>query len=766
MTAAALVSPSAGETAPAARLSGPVFALLAAAFLASGAAALVYQVAWQRILALQSGVGIYSVAAIVAAFMLGLGAGSLGGGLLSVRLSAPAALIAFACVELGIGVLGALSCWLYYDVLYVHAAWLYTPIWRAALVHLAVLLPPTFLMGMSLPLLARATVADARTAGRTLGLLYGINLLGAALGALLAPWLLIRFYGIQGATFAAAAANLFAGAVGLAAGARRSRGEAASTAGQTAPTAGRTAAASSARGDGRALRWWVLLYALSGFCALSLEVLWFRLLDVAVKSSAFTFGTLLFVYLLGSGLGCLTAAARTDRVERPLPTFLALQCALIAYAGVAVLLLAWLPPGTPLLRWYEEYWAGNVRFRFELGYWSGILRLYGVLPLVLFGPPTFLMGASFPLLQRAVQDDPATAGRKVGLLQAANIAGCVAGSLVVGLLALASVGTTGTLRVLMACGVVFAVIGMGTGSRPLFTALAAILVTAAVAVPGQGHLWMRLHGRPETAGVVSEDATGVAAIADMPNGAHGVFVNGKTHSAIPYGGMHTRLGAAPAIVHPAPQDVAIVGLGSGDTAWAAGCRPETRTVTVFEVSGGQPRLLAEFAADRHYPPLMALLADPRLQVVIEDGRRALHSGLARYDVIEADALWPTVAYAGNLYSVEFFEMCARRLKPGGVLCTWSPTPRVYSSFVSAMPHVIGLGDHEILLGSNEPLEVDRRAWAARLQSAPVRAYLGGDGLASTEWILERLRPLHRSGRRQAEGDRNRDLFPRDEFSSP
>ena len=113
----------------------------------------------------------------------------------------------FALVGFGIGAFGAISGWLYYDVLFVRASWLYTPVWRAALVHLAVLLPPTFLMGMSLPLLARATVVDTRSAGRTLGLLYGINLLGAALGALLAPWWFIRFYGIRGATFAAAALN-------------------------------------------------------------------------------------------------------------------------------------------------------------------------------------------------------------------------------------------------------------------------------------------------------------------------------------------------------------------------------------------------------------------------------------------------------------------------------------------------------------------------------------------------------------------------------
>lgn len=731
-------------------------AWLAAAFVASGAAALVYQVAWQRILALQSGVGIYSVAAIVSAFLLGLGAGSHGGGVVSGRLSRRGARRAFALVELAVGIFGAASTWIYYDVLYARVPWLYAPVSRAALVHFAVLLPPTFLMGMSLPLLARATMAEPRTAGRTLGLLYGVNLVGAAAGALLASWVLIRYFGIRGATFAAAGANVFAALAGNIAGWRAPAFETDSDRPEV-PALGRA---------GPTLRSWTALYALSGFVALSLEIVWFRILDVGLKSNAFTFGTVLSAYLLGCAAGCLAAARRADAVARPLEAFLVLQCALVAYAGAGVVLLGWLPDGTPLLGWFEAYWRGELAVRFGLKDWPGMLRLYGLLPLALFGPPTFLMGASFPLLQRAVQDDPATAGRKVGSLQAANIAGCVAGSLLVGLVSLGAIGTTGTMRLLLGCGAVFAAIGARTAWPRLFFVAGAALLALALAVPGQGRLWMRLHGRPETAGVVAEDATGVAALIALPDGERGVFVNGKHHSSIPFGGMHTRLGAAPAIIHPAPRDVAIVGLGSGDTAWAAGCRAETRSLTVFEISGGQPRLLREFAAGGGYPTLSSFLADPRLRIVIEDGRRAIQSAAARYDVIEADALWPSVAYSGNLYSVEFFAMCALRLAPGGVLCTWAPTPRVYASFVTALPYVIGLGDQELLVGSNEPLPIDREAWRARLADPAVRAYLGEPGAASTQWVLDRLRPWHRAGRRQPERERNRDLFPRDEFATP
>src|SRR5687767_8304170 len=146
-------------------------------FFFSGAAALVYQVSWQRILALQSGVGIYSIAMIVGAFMAGLGAGSHLGGVFSGRVSPRRALRVFLGIEVGIAAFGAASCWLYYDFLYTRHAPLYGDPWRAALLHFGGLLLPTLLMGMSLPFLVRAVVVEAQGASRLVGYLYGVNVL-------------------------------------------------------------------------------------------------------------------------------------------------------------------------------------------------------------------------------------------------------------------------------------------------------------------------------------------------------------------------------------------------------------------------------------------------------------------------------------------------------------------------------------------------------------------------------------------------------------
>jgi hypothetical protein len=731
-------------------------ALAGAAFLASGAAALIYQVSWQRILALQSGVGLYSIAVIVASFMAGLGGGSLLGARLSVRLTPRRALRAFALVELGLGLFGAASCWIYYDWLYLRASWLYHPLWRATVLHVLGLLVPTTLMGMSLPFLVRAVVDRVDVAGRTIGLLYGLKVLGAAGGALATPWLLVPRGGLTGATWVAAAANLLA-----------SVAAALAVRGAEFTDTNENAMPGLSPGSSGSLRPWLMLYALSGFCALGLEMVWFRLVEVATKSTAFTFGTVLSVYLSGWALGSLIAAPFAPRLKHPLRAFLTCQCALIAYSAAAVVLLARLPPDTPFYGWFVRYWRSPIPAGLGRDWNASMVRLYVLLPAALFGPATLLMGASYPILQRAVQDDPRTSGRKAGSLQAANIAGSIAGSLIVGLLLLDLLGSPGTLRVLLGVGIVFATMGAARGGSRAFMAWALVLVGLAAALPTRAQLWLRLHGNASPGGLAGEDATGVVAL--LPEGPPQwrVFVGGRSHSWLPFGGTHTRLGAMPSIVHPIPTEIAVVGLGSGDTAWGAACRPETRQVTVFEIAGPQPRLLRTLAASPgdggSLDDLRGLLADPRVRIELADGRNALEHGAARYDVIEADALPQDVAYSGTLYSLEFFRLCGRRLKSGGLMCSWTPTPRVEATFRQAFPHVLRF-EGGIFIGSNERIPIDRDAWTARLGSKGVTGYLG-EGVARL--VLRKLRTGERLAPVvPADADLNHDLFPRDEFLVP
>lgn len=724
------------------------------AFFLSGAAALVYQVSWQRILALHSGVGIYSVAMIVAAFMAGLCAGSYVGGVLSARVRTHrGALRVFAILELGIGLFGAASCRLYYDWLYPLAPRLYGGPWGAALAHFLALIVPTGLMGMSLPFLARGAVRDGPTAGRLLGHLYGLNVLGAGVGALLTPWYLIRLYGVRGAVVGAAASNVTAALLVLAA-VYFTREESWGTPGTGASPEGGQARPPEVS----PFPVWLALYALSGFCALSLEIVWFRVVDVAVKSTAFTFGTVLFVYLLCSAAGSLVGSRLVERLSRPLPAFLLCQCALLAYSGASLLLLAALPPSTPFYDSFVAYWGdGNPYLPGKSAGVLMLLRLYVALPLFLYGPPTALMGLSFPILQRAVQEDVRTSGLKVGLLQASNIAGCVAGSLLVGLLSFSWLGTMGTVRVLLGCGLFFAAIGVRCGRPRTFGAMAATLGALMLTLPGSEALWVRLHGSKGGA-LVDEDATAVVALTSRSPGHWRVWTNGHSHSFLPYGGVHTQLGALPALVHPHPQDVAIIGLGSGDTAWASGCRGDASRITVFEIAAPQSRVLRRLtAADSEVLELPRLLEDPRVELRVADGRNALLRDDVRYDVIEMDALWPFYSGSGNLYSVEFFRLAAQRLKPHGVMCCWSPTSRASSTFRSVFPHV--LESRHFLIGSNEPLRTrDVGEWLMRLEEA--RSYLGDERASEVEHSIKELKRVGAPGEDE---EINSDLFPRDEF---
>ncbi len=730
-------------------------ALPAAVFL-SGAAALIYQVCWQRILALHTGIGLFSVALIVGAFMAGLGLGSLIGGGLSERFERRQALLAFAALELLIGLFGALSVRIYYDWLYLGHAALYGQSWRAVLLHFAALLPPTLLMGMSLPFLTRATVRSADTAARAVAWVYGINVLGAAFGSVAAPWWLIRSHGMRTAVAVAAVANLLAAAAALAAARAPARSRAVET---TAPLVSGT-------------RWpplhWMALYALSGFVALSLEMVWFRVLDIAVRATAFTFGTLLAIYLLGNAAGALGARFMKAGGHGPLARFIACQCALLALSALALAALVYAPVHWPLVSWLADIWDGSRSFNLG-GAWDGgsVFRLYVLLPALLFGLPTILMGVSMATLQTAVHDDPRTSGFKVGWLQAANIAGCVAGALFAGIVLLNSLGTTGTLRVLVACAFVFLAFGFRLlpAARRSFAAWAAVIAAVLMVLPGQDRFWLRFHGEMPGRSLVEEDATGVVALTPGRHDTWAMWVSGKHFSTLPYGGTHTLLGALPSMMHARPERIALIGLGSGDTAWASGSRSNvTREIRVFEISAPQKAILDRLRAQRLAPrALEQFLADPRVSLRVADGRNAIEQSNELYDVIEMDPLRPSNAYSGNLYSREFFALCARKLRPGGFMCTWAPSPRVRATFRSVFPYVVDFQNSTILVGSLDPFPLDVAAWQARLLEGGVSGYFGEQRTAEVRAALATAQVVPFQG--AAAREINVDLFPRDEFNT-
>jgi spermidine synthase len=730
----------------------------------SGASALVYQVAWQRLLALSSGVAVYSVAAITAAFMAGLCAGSYLGGIWSRHLSQKQAARAFAVLEFGLALFALISVPLYYDVLYRQMGWLYETPAGSFGAHFLSLLVPTTLMGMSLPLLVRGLALASTEAPRMIGILYAANTLGAAAGAFLTPWVLLRFLGVDGAVLVGAFGSALAavGAWYVSVAIREVGGEAAAPAEQ--PEGGPIDSAwRAATGETAApFAWWATLYAISGFVSLSLEIVWFRVLDVVAKGAAFTFGTLLGIYLLGLASGAFAGSVHARRIRRPLRAFVACQGLMLAVTLLAHLLLVRLPPTFPVISWIIHYGTGDVGVRMEPFSFGAFGVMYLALPMALFGPATFLMGFGFPILQRAVHRGAQASGRTVGFLQAANIAGCTLGSLVTGLILLDAVGTSGTFRFLAAVGALVTAAGAWMARERRLYGLAGGLVVLAVLFPQNDELWLRLIGNAERAtSFVEEDAASVTAFTRRDPSTLTLWINGRTNSWVPFGSVHTVLGALPSVVHKAPRDVAIIGLGSGDTAWAAGVREETQAVTVFEIATSQPRLLARVQELPHLADLRSFLADPRVKIVKDDGRRRLGRDGLKYDVIEADAIHPDSGLSGYLYSVEFYELVARSLKPGGVMCAWAPTARARNGALQVFPHAIDFGG--LLLLSNEEIPIESQVWRDRLSSPRFSAYFGEARLSQiASFVTQGVKlPPGVPG-----GDVNRDLQPKDEYLRP
>jgi hypothetical protein len=181
-------------------------------------------------------------------------------------------------------------------------------------------------------------------------------------------------------------------------------------------------------------------------------------------------------------------------------------------------------------------------------------------------------------------------------------------------------------------------------------------------------------------------------------------------------------------------------------------------VTVFEISSPQPRILWRLVGLVDLGDTRHLLQDPRLRLRIEDGRKALEASGDTYDLVETDATWPETSGSGNLYSVEFFAAASRRLRPGGVMCTWAPTPRVIASFRAVFPHALADPEDEVLIGSLDPTPFEPRAWADRASAA--EPYLGPARTRDLVDALGRLRPAGPVPPTTL----NRDLFPRDEYA--
>jgi spermidine synthase len=626
-----------------------------AVFFVSGVSALLYQVAWLKYLGFVFGNTVHAAATLIAVFLAGLG---IGGYLFGRFLHRARPLILYGVLEAIIGALGAFSpnAFVLLDRAYVAAF----PAISDAPVSLALfrivaaslfLLPPTILMGGTLPVLVRFFSGERLATGRAISSLYAANTFGATGGVALSGFYLIPAFGLT-ATVAIAVGLNFVLAILAIALAWRSQ---------------ETAAVPPVASPKRGVAAWPAVVAsfLLGFGAIANEVFWSRILVLHLGSSVYAYSLMLFCFLTGLALGSALVYRVIERanLERLLGGLaLALGVALAAqvhyFTRFADVLEA-------LARATGASGAGSTLVVFLLATLSALLV------------PTAIMGATFPVVVKIYSLAAARSEtRSVGVVYLANTVGSIAGSLLAGFVLIRLLGSQNgiffTAALSAAIGLWFLLRGERSRSALALAAaaFAAIALAAVLAKPNAVILSAGLFAdrgapvllfREDVSATVTLRRLGPASLSLELNG---VNVAGTAPDLI---GTQKLQGHLPLLLHPDPKKVLHIGFGSGGTAYAVSRHP-VEEIVVAEIS---PEVLE--VSDRALREVNhGVLEDERVRVEINDGRNFVLATPETFDVILSDSIHPRYAGNGSLYTKDYFELCRRRLAPDGIVSMWLP----------------------------------------------------------------------------------------------
>ena len=700
-------------------------------FVLSGVAALIYEVVWFQLLELVIGSSAISLGVLLATYMGGMCLGSL---LLPriTRARTLGPLRLYALLELGIGACGLLVLGVVPLVSIVYSA-IGEPgplaIFVRAIICAICLLPPTMLMGATLPAVSRRF--ESRRKGIAwVGFLYGGNTVGAVFGSVLAGFYLLRVFDLTIATLVAVGINALVASAGFALAEKDKAPR------EPAPRAGTHV--------GR--RPWLVYVAiaLSGAAALGAEVVWTRLLSLMLGATTYTFSMILGVFLSGLGVGSAAGAAIGRNVARPRLALAWCQLLLTAAVAFAALMVGRALPFWPI----NPSLAPSPWFTFQLD----LTRCAWVVL-----PAAVLWGASFPLALAATQQD-VDLGRVVAEIYAANTIGGILGALGFSLVLVPTVGTHVSERWIIALAAVAAVmmfairpVTRGRGAALAATAVIAIMAMAVTpSVPGllvaYGRYMVTWLGQVEVRYVGEGMNSSVAVTTLTSNGATQFHVSGKVEaSTLPQDMRLQRLLAhLPALVHPHPQSVLVVGFGAGVTAGSFVPYAEMQRLTICEIEPLIPRVVSRYFTRENND----VLNDSRTRVVYDDARSFILTTHDKFDIITSDPIHPWVKGAASLYTREYFEAVKRHLNPGGVVTQWVPlyesTPEAVKSeiatFFEVFPsgtvwanNINGGGYDLVLLGQEQPTHIDIGALAARFGNAnyaAVAASLGEVGFDS------------------------------------
>lgn len=734
-------------------------------FFLSGISGLLYEVAWTRMLHLLFGDTVLAVSTVLASFMAGLAMGSFWIGKSIDR--RPRVLVLYAGLEAGIGlsavlfpvVLQALTplyVWLHQ---YLSSSfWLFSVV--RFLLAFCLLCAPTALMGATLPVLSRYMVQNHATLGWSVGALYALNTGGAVLGCFMAGYVLIGFLGLSQTVWIGAALNL---AIALVAWVGQRWIEEVPHAREAPPSSPGDTPHAAGVYDDKTVRRVLWSFALAGCAALSYEVIWTRALTFFIGNSTYAFSAMLTTFLCGLALGSLLFARVSDRSRNLLALLGALQVSIGVYGLLTIAILGRLFYGL------DAWWEG-----FSNAYWGTPLGLTFLKTFVVILPPTLCMGGTFPLVSKIVAHSPQVVGRSVGNAYACNTLGAIVGSWVTGFVAIPFLGMHHSLVLTALLSVGVGGVLLASGSIPplrqggLYAAALGLVVVVMVATPTLR--FGDIAGEPEKEVLhYEEDVAGVVKVATDIYDRKLLSINGWSVAGTgspnldialvnDYPEVQKMLAHLPMLLHPAPRQVLVIGFGAGGTAWSLSRYATLQQLDIVEFVPGVIRGARFFPEVNH-----GVLTDPRVRVIIDDGRNYLLVTPHTYDVVSVDTLDPKHAGNGNLYTREFYELSKQVLKPGGIFVQWLPYHQVDNAslkmiartFQHVYPHATmwlnRFKGYTLLLGTLEPLQIDLARLEAHFRTPAIQRDLAEVHVATPWQLLESFTMQADTLRRYAAG---------------
>ncbi|WP_394990546.1 fused MFS/spermidine synthase [Emticicia sp.] len=739
--------------------------LLLLIFFFSGFAALIYQVIWQRWLVFYTGISSVSISLIVSAFMAGLGLGYLAGGQLADRVGKNRPILLFVLAELGIGVFALVSKSIIYDWLYQSNALEGGSNFQIYLILFLILLFPTFLMGLSLPLLSKAfEEKKSENQANYISLLYFTNTLGAAAGTLITAFVLIRAIGFENAVRLGASFNFLCAATAGVIYYFETRSSSLTSTEITSETLNLEKKQTIFSWN-RNFIYWIIQYTISGFMAICFEILWFRMIETMMKSLALTFSIILTIYLAMMAIGTYTGVRFAKKFKgNRLKLFLNAQYTLYIYTIGSILFLQWAVSDIQALSFLFDYFKSyEALFTPKI-----VLSTMLFIPLFLMAVPTFIMGFSFTISQLIIQDKFDEVGRKVGWLQFMNIVGSTIGAWFVTLIGFNYLGTALTIKSIGLIGLIYVVVLHRHRFNSLFSRIimAFSLLLAVFLLPTNEKFWMKLSGMTEKQNFILEEDETALSFIKIGGDESLVFINGLGQSMFPFSKdkTHITLGAIPALLHPNPLDIGIIGLGSACTLFNAGGRAETKNLDCFEVIVNQPAAVYEYIKRTKDSAAYRIMKDKRVNLILQDGRYFLHRNPKLYDIIEADALRPKSSYSGNLYSIEYFQLLKSRLKKGGMAITWGATGRIREGFAKVFPYIYEI-DSFMIIGSSQEINFDEELILKRVENSFTKNYYSQANINIKEVLVRVLKTkkVIQNGVTMQTKRFNSDMWPKDEF---